>query len=133
MIAGWEGVKMRLRILLVEDYEDCAAMSAAVLQQFGHFVRVVRTGSDALDACHDAAPRLVLLDIGLPGMSGYEVAKQIRTELCLATPFIIAITGFGRANDHELSSAAGINMQLVKPADLFELNAILAGIEPTAE
>jgi len=118
-----------LRILLVEDFADCATMTAAVLRQFGHTMRVVNDGPQALAACRDECPDAVLLDIGLPGMSGYDVAKQLRAECGTATPFIIALTGYGRAADVAQSADAGIDLHLLKPADLYELNAILGRIE----
>jgi two-component system, chemotaxis family, CheB/CheR fusion protein len=116
---------LALRILLVEDFADCATMTAAVLRHFGHTVQVVRDGPQALAACHGERPDAVLLDIGLPGMSGYDVAKQLRNELGTATPYLVALTGFGRPDDHQQSADAGIDRHLVKPVDLYELSAIL--------
>jgi len=116
---------MPLRILLVEDFPDCAAMTAAVLRQFGHTMRVVRDGAEALAACRDERPDVILLDIGLPGMSGYEFARQLRNELGNATPFLVALTGYGQSRDRAQSADAGIDLHLVKPVDLLELSAVL--------
>ena len=119
---------MPLRILLVEDYPDCAAMTAVVLNQYGYTVRVARNGSDALAACRQQRPDAVLLDIGLPGMSGFEVAKQLRDEFGPATPYLVAVTGYSRPTDFRQSAAAGIDVHLVKPVDMNELDRILSAL-----
>lgn len=123
------GASMALRILLVEDYPDCAAMTAAVLREYGRDVRTARDGQSALAACRQERPDAVLLDIGLPGMSGFHVAKQLRDEFGVATPTLIAITGYGRPVDREQSAAAGIDFHLVKPFDWHELHSILGVLE----
>jgi CheY-like chemotaxis protein len=121
---------MPLRILLVEDFADCAAMTAVVLREYGHDVRVARNGLEAFAACRSERPDAVLLDIGLPGMSGYDVAKQLHDEFGEATPKLIAVTGYGRLGDRNQSTAAGIDVHLVKPVDWAELNSILGTISP---
>jgi CheY-like chemotaxis protein len=120
---------MPLRILLVEDFADCAAMTAVVLREYGHDVQTARDGPSALAACRQQLSDVVLLDIGLPGMSGYDVARQLRDEFGVATPTLIAITGYGRAADRDQSAAAGIDVHLVKPFDWAELNSILGALE----
>ncbi len=120
---------MPLRVLLVEDFEDCATMTAAVLRRLGRSVRVVHTGPAALAACREERPAVVLLELGLQGMSGFEVAEHLRQEFGDAAPAIIAVTAYGRAADIERSAAAGIDLHLVKPVDFFELNAILDRIK----
>jgi DNA-binding response OmpR family regulator len=120
---------MPLRILLVEDYPDCAAMTAAVLREYGHNVETVPDGPTALAACRRERPDAVLLDIGLPRMSGHEVAKQLRAEFGVATPKLIAVTGYGRRSNHQLSAAAGIDAHLVKPVDWRELHLMLGELE----
>jgi two-component system CheB/CheR fusion protein len=122
---------MPLRLLLVEDFADCAAMTAVVLREYGHDVRTARDGQIALAACRQERPDAVLLDIALPGMSGYDVAKQLRDEFGTATPTLIAVTGYGRAADRAQSAAVGINAHLVKPFDWAELNSILDSLEPS--
>ena len=81
---------------------------------------------EALAACRQQRPDAVLLDIGLPGMSGFEVAKQLRDEFGSATPFLVAVTGYGRVGDYRQSAAAGIDVHLVKPVDMNELDRILS-------
>jgi DNA-binding response OmpR family regulator len=120
---------MPLRLLLVEDLADCAAISVVVLKEYGHDVRTARDGQIALAACRQERPDVVLLDIGLPGMSGYDVARQLRDEFGAATPPLIAVTGYGRAVDRDQSAAAGIDVHLVKPFDWAELNSILDSLE----
>jgi DNA-binding response OmpR family regulator len=115
--------------MLVEDFADCAAMTAVVLCEYGHDVQTARDGPSALAACRQQLPDIILLDIGLPGMSGYDVAKQLRNEFGAATPTLIAITGYGRREDHKQSAISGIDVHLVKPFDWAELNSILGALE----
>ena len=117
---------MPLRILLAEDFDDCATTTAALLRHFGHAVRVARSGPDTIDACRVELPDVVLLDIGLPKMSGYDVAIRLREEFGAATPRLIALTGFGQPADQRHSAELGIEAHLIKPVDMSELNALLA-------
>jgi CheY-like chemotaxis protein len=103
-------------------------MTAVVLSQYGYAVQVARNGPEALAACRQERPDAVLLDIGLPGMSGYEVARRLRDEFGSATPFLVAVTGYGRTGDRRQSAAAGIDVHLVKPFDMNELDWILSTI-----
>ena len=116
---------MPLRILLAEDFDDCAATTAAVLRHCGHVVRVTRDGPDTIAACRVELPDVVLLDIGLPKMSGYDVAIRLREEFGAATPRLIALTGFGQPADQRHSAELGIEAHLIKPVDMSELNALL--------
>ncbi len=117
---------MPLRILLAEDFDDCAATTAAVLRHCGHAVRVTRDGPDTIAACRVELPDVVLLDIGLPKLNGHDVAICLREEFGAATPRLIALTGFGQPADRRRSAELGIEAHLIKPVDLSELNALLA-------
>jgi two-component system, OmpR family, response regulator len=117
---------MPLRILLAEDFDDCATTTAALLRHFGHAVRVTRDGPDTIAACRVELPDVVLLDIGLPKMNGHDVAIRLREEFGAATPRLIALTGFGQPADRRRSVELGIEAHLIKPVDLSELNALLA-------
>ena len=117
-----------LRILVVEDDADTAESLAVLLGLYGHQVQVVRTGPGALEVANTHPPDVVLLDIGLPRMDGYEVARQLLKPLGLAKPFLIAITGYGQAADRRRSKEAGINLHLMKPADPDELQKVLERI-----
>jgi two-component system, OmpR family, response regulator len=125
------GAAMPIHILLVEDLADCAAITAVLLSQYGYVVRVARNGPEALAACRQERPDAILLDIGLPGMSGYELAKRLRDEFGSATPFLVAVTGYGRSGDRRQSAAAGIDVHLVKPFDMKELDSILSTLTVT--
>lgn len=106
-----------LRILVVDDNADAAEMLADVLDSFGHQVRIAHDGPSALEGVLEFEPDVVLLDIGLPGMNGYEVARAMRrsgqTELRL-----IAVTGYGQEEDRRLSREAGFDAHLTKPVDI---------------
>ena len=103
-----------LSILLVEDHADTAASMELLLRLAGHEVRVARDGPSALRAAEAERHDVVLLDIGLPGMNGYEVAKRL-TEA--QSPFLVAITGYGREVDQLRAREAGFDLHLLKPAD----------------
>lgn len=117
-----------MRILIAEDSDDCATAAAALLQVEGHAVRIVRSGPAVIDACREELPDAILLDIGLPVLDGYEVAKQLRQQYGAATPRLIAITGYGQPNYRKKSQAAGIDLHLVKPVHFDELNAMLEAL-----
>ena len=126
----------RLRILVVDDNEDAAEMMALALMGAGHEVRVASDGQGALAISEGFAPEVALLDIGLPGMDGYELVRRLRERLAGSPARFIAITGYGQARDRELSRAAGFDLHLVKPVGLAELQDAIArvaaaGIAPT--
>ncbi|ALV06802.1 ATP-binding protein [Roseateles depolymerans] len=105
------------RILVVDDNEDAAASLAMILSMEGHQVEQVHSGADALKHLGEALPDLALLDIGLPGMSGYELAQHIRAQPAWAQLRLIALTGYGRQEDREQALHAGFDAHVVKPAD----------------
>jgi PAS domain S-box-containing protein len=105
------------RILVVDDNVDAAATLDMLLQSLGHETRVAHDGAKALKVAEDFGPDIVLLDIGMPGLDGYEVARRLRA-LPPERPFrIVAITGWGQQADREKSRAAGFDLHLVKPVD----------------
>jgi CheY-like chemotaxis protein len=115
-----------LQILVVEDHEDNALSLALVLRFHGHDVRIARDASEAIAAARDALPEVVLLDIGLPGMNGYDLARRLRLVLRNnQTPLLVAVTGYGQAEDRLRSAEAGIHLHLLKPVDPEELEATL--------
>ena len=114
------------RILVVDDNADSAQGTAKILTRQGHDVRIVYDGPSALIAAREHRPRYVLLDIGLPGMDGYEVAARLRQEEALQGATLIAVSGYGQDSDRRRSREAGFDQHLVKPVDPEELLALLA-------
>jgi PAS domain S-box-containing protein len=119
-----------LKILIVDDNIDAAETMASVLDLMGHRTQAVYVGEAVLDAAAGFNPDIVLLDIGLPGISGYEVAKQLRADARFQRTVLVAVTGWGSEADRERSRAAGFDDHLTKPVDLVDLEALLAGRQP---
>jgi PAS domain S-box-containing protein len=117
----------RRRVLVVDDLQDSARTMGRLLTVMGHDVRTAHEGHTALELAASFRPEIVLLDIGLPGMDGYEVGRQLRArESASWQPVLIALTGYGAPEDRQLSQAAGFNAHLVKPVDLEALKHLLA-------
>ena len=113
------------RVLIVDDYADSADSMAALLRFDGQDVRIAHDGPAALEAARRFAPSVVFLDIGLPGMSGFQVARALRTMPETKDCLLIAVSGYGQAEDHRNSQEAGFDRHLVKPVDLPVLQEIL--------
>ncbi|MBA4105223.1 MAG: hybrid sensor histidine kinase/response regulator [Pirellula sp.] len=118
--------KSNRRILVVDDNVDAAVSVAKMLKLWGHEVETAYNGPDALKTAHRFNPDVVLLDIGMPGMNGYEVAKQMRAEREFDAVIITALTGYGQSEDRLRSSEAGFNHHMTKPPDPAALAALLA-------
>jgi two-component system CheB/CheR fusion protein len=116
----------RRRLLVVDDNKDSADSLAMLLRLLGNDVDTAHNGVQALQAVADYRPDAVLLDIGLPGMSGYDVAREVRVRPELGQPVLIALTGFGSEEDRRQSRESGFNAHLVKPVELTALQALLA-------
>ncbi|HUP40945.1 MAG TPA: ATP-binding protein [Vicinamibacterales bacterium] len=116
------------RVLVVDDNTDAAEMLATLLSMDGHDVRTAASGPAALEIISDFHPDIAFLDIGLPGMSGYELARRIRTETHLAGITLIAVTGWGQDDDRRQSKEAGMDHHLTKPVDPREVQAFVARI-----
>jgi signal transduction histidine kinase/CheY-like chemotaxis protein len=114
------------RVLLVEYHADARRVLALMLTRSGHDVRTAADGPAALAEAKRFAPEVVLLDIGLPGMDGYAVARQLRTLPECGGARLIALTGYGQAEDREQSRLAGIDEHLLKPVEPANLLAVLA-------
>jgi PAS domain S-box-containing protein len=121
-----------LRVLVVDDNVDTAGSLAMLLQAVGHDVRTAHDGPQALKAALDYRPNVVLLDIGLPGLNGYEVAKQIRQDPVLQNVVLVAMTGYGQETDRQCSQEAGFDHHLVKPARFEEIQKILVNVASKA-
>ena len=117
-----------LRVLVVDDNVDTVLSFSMLLRAAGHDVRTAYDGLAAVQVAHDYRPDLVMLDIGLPGLNGYEVAKRIRQHPVLKHTVLVALTGYGQDSDRQTSLQAGFNHHLVKPACLEQLQQILATV-----
>jgi PAS domain S-box-containing protein len=117
-----------LRVLAVDDSEDTAEMMMALLEMDGHEVRTAHSGPAALEAAAIFQPDVVILDIGLPGLDGYQVAQRLRADPALRDVTLIAASGYGQEGDRQRSREAGFDRHLVKPLDPQELRGILAAI-----
>lgn len=106
------------RMLIVDDNTDSALSMATLQARRGHITRTAFTGPDALTAAAEFLPEVVLLDIGLPGMDGYEVARHLRAMPALADAFLVAMTGYASPDDLLAAQQAGFDEHLVKPVDL---------------
>jgi PAS domain S-box-containing protein len=113
------------RVLVVDDNVDAANSLSALLEMSGHLVSVTHSGAEALHQATVHAPDVVLLDIGLPGMNGYEVARRLRELPGMKTTRLIAITGYGQESDKRAAIEAGFDTHLVKPVDYQLLADIL--------
>jgi CheY-like chemotaxis protein len=115
-----------LRILVVDDNADAAQTLALLLACNGHATRVALSSEEALEFAESFEPQVALLDIGLPRMNGYELAQRFRSARNLKAVRLIALTGYGLAEDRERALAAGFDAHLVKPVDLSALESTLA-------
>ncbi len=116
-----------LRVLVVEDNIDAAESLATLLRLWNHDVNVVHDGRMALEAAREQQPEVVLLDIGLPGLDGYQVARRLRDEIGLDHALLVAMTGYGQPEDRRRSQEAGIQYHFVKPVEPLVLRNLLAG------
>ncbi|WP_125469085.1 hybrid sensor histidine kinase/response regulator [Methylomagnum ishizawai] len=117
------------KILIVDDNQDAAESLGLLLGLGGHRVWIAHDGPDALTMALAEPPEVVLLDIGLPGMDGYAVARAMRGSAGTDRPTIIALTGYGQPEDREKTRAAGFDAHLVKPVDLDTLNRLLGAAD----
>jgi len=120
---------VRLHILAVEDDQDTAQNLALLLRTEGHEVNIAPDGPTALRSAQVQQPDVVLLDIGLPGMNGYEVARRLYQQKAEKRPLLIAVTGHGEQKDHQQSAEAGIDLHLLKPVDTRQLTDVLRKFE----
>jgi len=117
-----------LRVLVVDDSEDTAEMMTALLEMDGHEIQVAHSGPAALETAAAFRPDVVLLDIGLPGLDGYQVAQRLREDPTLKDVTLIAASGYGQEADLHRSREVGFDRHLVKPVDPRELREILGAL-----
>jgi CheY-like chemotaxis protein len=114
------------RILVVDDGRDQAYLFEKILTGIGYIVRTESNGIDALASLEEFRPDIILLDIGLPDMDGYELARRIRCWPGFGSTAIVAITGYGE--DKELAREAGIDRHLLKPVGVAQISMLIAGL-----
>ncbi|HEV8629031.1 MAG TPA: PAS domain S-box protein [Thermoanaerobaculia bacterium] len=118
----------RRRVLVVDDNVDAAESAAAMLTLWGHDVRAIHDGTMVLDAVRDQRPEVVLLDIGLPGRNGYDVARELRALADSPVRLLVAMTGYGQDEDRRRSAEAGFDVHLTKPIDPQQLRELIASV-----
>jgi CheY-like chemotaxis protein len=130
----WQPGKARTkrRVLIVDDNRDLAETAAALLSASGHDVRTAYDGVAAVATAIEYQPDVVLLDIGLPGMSGYEVAERLRASDPRHAMLLVAMTGYGQDADRQRSREAGFDHHVVKPLDPATLEEIVESVSVAA-
>jgi CheY-like chemotaxis protein len=122
-----------LNVLVVDDNPDAGILLAEYLRAFGHQVTVAWNGEDALEAAREARPKVVLLDLGMPCMNGFEAARRFRADPMFGSPILVAITGWGSEEDRQRTRQAGFAHHLVKPVEPTMIVKLLGTIDaPTS-
>jgi CheY-like chemotaxis protein len=119
------------QIVVIEDNADIRDLLRIKLRQLGHRVDTAEDGVQGLEKLLEAPPDVALVDIGLPGLDGYEVARRVRASLGQSV-YLIALTGYGQAEDKKKALDAGFNVHLTKPADFVDLQNVLARVPAKA-
>jgi signal transduction histidine kinase/ActR/RegA family two-component response regulator len=125
-----KGSEKGCRILVVDDNVDAAESLAMLLDLLGHEVRVLSAGRQVREIAWNYVPDVIMLDLGLPDLDGFEVARQLRADSAFDDVLLVAVTGYGRDEDRFRSREAGFDRHLVKPVSLDALEALLAPVEP---
>ena len=122
-----------LKVLIVEDNRDARTTLRMLLSMaYGYDVYEAEDGASAIDLALELRPHAALIDIGLPGMNGFEVARRLRSELARDQIFLVALTGYGADEDRMRTEQAGFDLHLVKPVDTTKLAEILGAL-PAAD
>jgi signal transduction histidine kinase/ActR/RegA family two-component response regulator len=120
-----------LRVLIVEDNQDAAESLATILELWGHAVQVAFDGFAAIAAAESFEPEIILSDLGLPGMDGYELARRLRAQPAFGQVVLVALSGYGREEDKRRSLEAGFDHHFVKPLDMTSLFTLLGRVAAT--
>jgi len=123
-------VQRSFRILVVDDNLDSAMSLAMILSIMGHQTQTAHDGESAVQMAESFLPEVVLLDIGLPKLNGYEVAQRIRQQPWGTSMYLIAVTGWGQDEDRQRSSEVGLNVHMVKPVEPAALEKLLSELLP---
>lgn len=122
-----------LRVLVADDDRDGAMTLSTLLQLEGYAVLTVHGGQEALDATREFKPHVVLLDIGMPKITGYEAARRLRQRYGDYCPVLIAVTGWKQASDKILANLAGFDHHVAKPYEPSELIGLLSKLDPARQ
>jgi DNA-binding response OmpR family regulator len=114
------------RVLITDDNVDAAQTLATALAMAGHDVRTASNGEGTLQAAACFLPEVVVLDIGMPGLSGYDVARRLRQEPALSTAYLVALTGWGSREDQQRALEAGFDVHVTKPASAEHIEHLIA-------
>ncbi|HXO21354.1 MAG TPA: response regulator [Thermoanaerobaculia bacterium] len=114
-----------MRVLVLDDHADTVDVLSTLLEMWGHQVRPLKDSQTAVAAALEFQPHAALIDIGMPAVSGYDVARALRRQTALNGVRLIAVTGFGRAEDRRRTREAGFDHHLLKPIDPSELRLLL--------
>jgi CheY-like chemotaxis protein len=117
-----------IRVLVVDDNHDAGEVLAMLLESMGFIAQAVDSGAEALAALPDYQPNVILMDIGMPGMSGYEVARRIREQPQYDHIKLVALTGWGQEKDRLLSQESGFDHHLTKPVDFKVLKGLITSM-----
>jgi PAS domain S-box-containing protein len=126
--AAGEAPQTRLRVLVVDDQHDVADSVAMLLEALGHDARAVYDGAAALAASRERPPHVIFVDVGMPGMTGYELARHIKRDATLTKIRLVALTGYGRTEDRERALAAGFDLHVTKPLSEPRLREALSSL-----
>ena len=121
-----------MRLLLVDDSVDAATLLSMVLEADGYDVRIAHEATQALEIAAQFKPEIVLLDLGLPGMDGFQLAQEMRKLDSTAGALLVAVTGYGQAGDRQRSHDAGFDYHLVKPVAVEEIHRVIETRFPKA-
>jgi CheY-like chemotaxis protein len=124
----WRASRVKRRILVVDDNRDSARTMARLLKLIGDDVRTAHDGVEAVEVAEDFRPEVILMDVGMPRMDGFEAARQIRDRPWGRGVTILALTGWGQEGDRLQSQAAGCDGHLVKPVNLDDLESLLGAL-----
>jgi PAS domain S-box-containing protein len=125
-----EAPATRMRVLVVDDQRDIADSIAMLVEHAGHDSVALYDGAAALEAARQTRPDVMFVDVGMPGMTGYELATRVRQDPSLSGVLLIALTGYGRAEDRARALASGFDVHLTKPLTETRLRDVLAGAAP---
>lgn len=122
---------MKGRILIVDDNREAADALARLIGICGYETRTIYDGQQAVEAAADFNPDMALIDIGMPGLNGYEVAKQIRQQRANVHVIVVAVTGYAQPDDKRRAYESGFDLHVAKPMNVDKLNELLALLDPS--